>query len=241
MINHKKGKMLDVKKIIFLIVFFSTFQSCYSQRSITGKYQREDVVSTMAETGSKYIFDKNNNFTQTNFYHLGYKELFEGKYKLEKSILTLYYIPKIKTRKDYRFVNKKKITKNNSSNTYLFAQIKLTNKDLRKDDIELLIYDKNDKLLMGFSNDENGEFPFLSLYDSKIGYFLFSSLVYQEVKIPASELYGSTTEVNILLNKTLIKQSQKNDTIKYLIKSFSKKKVELKNRITNEKVILTKQ
>lgn len=210
---------------------FSIFS--FSQTKIVGEFIRIDD-----SIGSNYTFDKNN-FAQTNFYHLGYKELFEGIYKIEKSILTLYYIPKIKTKKDYSFVKKKKVTKNN--NAYLFTKIKLTNKDLRNGDIELLIYDKNDKILMGFSNDENGEFPFLSLFDSKIGYFLFSSLVYQEVKIPASELFGYTTEVNILLNKTLIKNSQKNDTIKYLIKSFSKKKIELVNSKTNEKVILFKQ
>ena len=40
-------------------------------------------------------------------------------------------------------MKKKKVTKNN--NAYLFTKIKLTNKDLRNGDIELLIYDKNDK------------------------------------------------------------------------------------------------
>ncbi|MDG2072999.1 MAG: hypothetical protein P8J28_00175 [Polaribacter sp.] len=119
--------------------------------------------------------------------------------------------------------------------------MKLTNKKLREGEIELLVYDKKGKLLMGFSSNKNGEFPFLSLYDTKIGCFIFSSLVYQEVKIPAEELFGYLSEIDVLLEKTLTKYSQRNDTVKYLINSINNNKLELKNIKTKEKIILIKE
>lgn len=232
--------MQVVKKVLILIVFIGIFQSCFSQKKLAGNYIRKDIALMVKDIGSSYSFNRYNSFTQTDFLHLESQLILKGNYKLKKDTLTLYYIPNIKKEKDYKFIKKKKVEKNNYKD-YLFSKIKLTNKGLRKADVELLIYDKKGKLLMGFSSNENGEFPYLSLFDTKIGYFIFSSLLYQEVKIPSSELFGFSSEVHIKLKKNLIEYSQKKDTINYLIKSFTKKKIELENIKTKEKVILLKQ
>ena len=153
--------------------------------------------------------------------------------------LILYYKPSNQINKNYQFLKRKQLAED-ENNDYLFVKINLANKNLRKSEVELLIHDSDGKLLMGFSSDENGEFPFLSLFDSKIGYFIFSSLDYQELKIPAKELFGYHSEIMVTLDKSLTKYSQRNDTITYLITSFEKNKLELKNIKTEEEVILMK-
>lgn len=238
--KHKKDKMQVVKKVLILIAVVNIFQSCFSQGKLDGKYMRKDAALIAQDIGSSYLFNEDNKFSQTNFLHLESQEVFNGSYKLIKDTLFLFYKPKLRKELGYEFIEKKKLKEKNSTN-YLLSKIKIINKEIRKSDVEMLIYDNQGKLLMGFTSDENGEYPYLSLYDTKIEYFMFSSLVYQEVKIPATELFGYSSEVHVLLEKTLINRSQRNDTIKYLIKSFNKRKIELKNIKTKEKVILYKQ
>jgi hypothetical protein len=232
--------MLVVKKTIMLLVVVSILQNCYSQRNIIGKYNRIKTESFSEDIGTSYDFRRDGSFTQTNFLHLNSKFVFNGNYRLKKDSLILYYKPNIRTEKGYKFIKKKKLKEENST-SYLFSKIKIINRNLRKSEVEMLIYDKNGKLLMGFSCDENGEFPYLNLFDTKIEYFIFSSLLFQELRIPANELFGFTTEIHILLKKNLIRYSQKKDTIKYFVKSFNKKKIELKNVRTKEKVTIVKQ
>ena len=200
---------------------------------------RKDGSLAVQDIGSMYSFNLNNTFFQTNFLHLGYKEVFEGNYRISKDTLLLFYIPIQKKERDYKFIQKNKIEEN-TGKVYLFLKIKLMNEEIRKSGVEMLVYDKKGKMLMGFSSDENGEYPFLSLFDSKIGYFLFSSLDYQEVKIPASELFGYSSEIHIQLKKSFIINGKRNDTIKYLVSSFGKRKIELRNIKTKEKVVLFK-
>ncbi|MDG1528001.1 MAG: hypothetical protein P8I51_00285 [Polaribacter sp.] len=239
-LNHKKEKMQVVKKILIIIIFANIFQSCFSQKKLIGKYIRDDASLSLQDIGSKYLFNADKTFIQTDFFHLEKKEIFEGTYKLNKDFLILHYKPRIQQNNNYKFIKKRKISEEKNNN-YLFTKMKLTNKKLREGEIELLVYDKKGKLLMGFSSNKNGEFPFLSLYDTKIGCFIFSSLVYQEVKIPAEELFGYLSEIDVLLEKTLTKYSQRNDTVKYLINSINNNKLELKNIKTKEKIILIKE
>jgi hypothetical protein len=222
------------KKIVFLLVLINSFQNCFSQEKLAGNYIREGF-----EIGSHYLFNEDASFTQTKYLHLESQFVSTGTYKLVKDTLYLFYKPKLQKEKRYTFIKKRKIEAKKDK-VYLFSKIKLIHKNRSTSGVSLLIYDKNRKALMGFDSDKNGEYPYLSLFDSKIGYFLFTSLHFQEVNIPASELFGYSSEVHINLNDSKIEYSQKRGAIKYLIKSFDKKKIELKNTKTKEKVILYK-
>ena len=221
-------------KLLIAIILFSSF-SCFSQEKLKGNYIREGF-----ETGSHYLFNEDASFTQTKYLHLESQLVSTGTYKLVKDTLFLFYKPKLQKEKRYTFIKKRKIEANKDK-VYLFSKIKLIHETQSVAGVELLIYDNDGKLLMGFGSDKNGEYPYLNLYNPKIGHFLFSSLHFQEVKIPANELFGYSSEVHINLNDSKIEYSQKRDTIKYLIKSFDKKKLKLKNSKTKEQVILYKQ
>lgn len=234
--KHKKDKMQVVsKKVILILILINSFQSSFSQGKLEGNYIRE-----VFDIGSHYLFNEDASFTQTKYLHLESQFVSTGTYKLVKDTLFLFYKPKLQKEKRYTFIKKRKIEANKDK-VYLFSKIKLIHKTQSVVGVELLIYDNEGKLLMGFGSDKNGEYPYLSLYDPKIGYFIFSSLHFQEVKIPANELFGFSSEVHIHLNESRIEYSQKTETITYFIKSFDKKKIELKNSKTKERVILYKQ
>ena len=228
-----------IKKTALIIVFAAIFHSGFSQKNILGEFIREDASMVVQDIGTKFVFNLDSTFIQTDYFHLGHKKVFTGKFLLNKEQLILYYKPSNQINKNYQFLKRKQLAED-ENNDYLFVKINLANKNLRKSEVELLIHDNEGKLLMGFSSDENGEFPFLSLFDSKIEYFIFSSLDYQELKIPAKELFGYHSKIMVTLDKSLTKYSQRNDTINYLITSFEKNKVELKNIKTEEEVILMK-
>lgn len=233
--KHKKEQMQVVKKLIFLLIFINSFQSCFSQERLAGNYIKKDLDSEPS-----YSFREDANFIQTSYLHLEAQLVFNGTYKLVKDTLYLHYKPKLKKNKSYKFVKKRKIEAAKNK-VYLLSKIRLINKNQSASGVSLLIYDKKGELLMGFDSDKKGEYPYLSLYDSKIGHFVFSSLDFQEVKIPASELFGYSSEVDVYLNNSKIEYSQKEGTIKYLVKSHDKEKIKLKNIKTKERVVLYKQ
>jgi len=240
MITQKKVKMQAIKKVVLLLVFMTSFQNCFSQEKLLGNFISKDAALSVNGIGSFYSFNSDGSFTQTNYLHLESQLVFNGTYKLVKDMLYLFYKPKLQKEKEYKFIKKSKIEATKDK-VYLFSKIKLRHKKRSTVGVSLLIYDINGKALMGFDSDKNGEYPYLSLFDSKIGSFVFSSLHFQEVKIPASELFGFSSELHINLNDSKIEYSQKSDTITYVIKSFDKKKIELNNSTTKERVILYKQ
>ncbi|CAM4063437.1 hypothetical protein GILI108418_02380 [Gillisia limnaea] len=108
--------------------------------------------------------------------------------------------------------------------------------------MNLLVQNKEKKIVTGFISNDDGEFPQLSIYDHYIQYLTFSWIGSREISIPADSLFGYRTEIEVHLKESAVTYYNPDMKIYYLITRRSRDRLELKSLVGKQEqsIILRK-
>lgn len=216
--------MQGVKKII-LINLLLFFGSTLSSQEVIGSYKLMDHELAIADVGVTYNFRKNGTFEHIVHEHLEGKSISGGNYHLTGDTLTLEY-QELGTNIQGE-VKIKKREKLNSSDI-LSSRIKVFNSEgTAQPGVNLLMLNKEKKLVTGFSSNGKGEFLPISVYDNYIQFLTFSFLAHNEISIHTDTLFGYMTEIEVYLKDSSPTFINAEKTIKFLIKSSTSESMEL--------------
>lgn len=211
---HKK-ELMQVVKNITLFSIFLLFNYAMNSQNIVGSYYLIDQTVVAGDLGSTLIFEMDGTFKRVAFEHLGEKSIAGGYYRVEGDTLFLEYKPQgINFQSEIKLIDKKDL----NDPGILFAEIKVFNSNGDpQPGVNLLIQNKEKKLVTGFSSNKEGNFPPLSMYDNYIQYFIISWIGHREVTIPAESLFGYSTNIEVHLKDSTVTYDNSDKIIKLII------------------------
>ena len=164
--------------------------------------------------------------------HLGYKKKYKGTYVINSDTLILNYTAYNLALPKYKIINSQPIEGPLGSDEKkiveaFFTKIRVVNEEGKPlVAVNLILRNEKKEVIMGFSSNEKGQFPELSINDRYIADLVFSFLGFQDEVIKTEVLYGKITEIVLTLHQG-IELSAHEGKEKYLIKSKSLNRIVL--------------
>lgn len=229
--HHKKEKMQVVRTILFSLVVLMLHFSCVGQKQITGTFERTASIATKGR-GVVYFFNDRYDFEKMEFMHLGYKKKYKGTYAINSDTLILNYKPYNLELPKYEIINSQPIEGPLGSNEKKVVEAFLTKIRVVNEEgkplvgVNLILRNEKKEVIMGFSSNEKGQFPELSINDRYIADLVFSFLGFQDEVIKTEVLYGTITEIVLNLYQG-IEYSSFGGTEEYVILDYSLNRIVL--------------
>lgn len=220
--------------------------NCKSQEKITGHFIRTDGFMMVAEIGVSYDFDVNNRFSRVTYLHLMTKSVSQGRYSINGDTLRLFFEP-IDTLKPEAIVNSRQPIEHITSKVKgelpkLLAKINVVNKEFEPlPGVNMILYELNRKFYTGYVSDSGGNYPSINLISGNVHEFHFSFIGFQELKIPADDLYGYQTDLTVVLTSSALVYEQNEFVQKFLINEISYDKIDMTSLKNQQHVILERE
>lgn len=214
----KMERMQVVKKYISLLFIFFCFIEGKGQ-TIEGDFKVINSSISVKDIGITYSFKPNGIFRQTFYEHLNKKTISGGNFRTKGDTLILDYKPlKQDMAKNIVYIKKQKL----KDSTRFFSSIQILNsKGNPQAGVNLLIKNKNEEIVLGFSSNTEGEYPTMSIYDSYIQYLTFSFLGHKEVTINTDSLFGLDSKINVQLEANAVSYTDTIKSVRFLFKKIS--------------------
>ena len=210
-----KLKMVRMQVVKILISIFFIFLSVEGKgQTIHGDFKVTNISTSVQDIGIIYSFVPNEVFRKTTYKHLN-KTVSGGNFSIEGDTLILDYKPlERKSTEDLVYIRKDKLV----DSTRFFSKIQILNsKGTPQAGVNLLIKNQEGDVVMGFSSNNQGAFPVLSVFDKYIQYLTFSFLGHQEVTLNTDSLFGLDTKIRFQLKSNSVTYTNTAKSEKYLI------------------------
>lgn len=83
--------------------------------------------------------------------------------------------------------------------------------------VNLLLHNKDKKIVTGFSSDEEGKYPPVSIQDPYIKFLTFSYLSHKEFSISTDSLFGYSTKIEVQLKDSNETFNNPDKIVKFII------------------------
>lgn len=237
--NHKKAKMQVVKYCI--IIIFTLFYQSSAAQGLQGTFYGDD--------GLIYNFNEDTFKTVTRY--VGFhseKEVAKGSYSIAENTLFLNYEPIINHPKPtFKFIEKEPIYNRAKEDTLSkdalisvhFKIVGGNNEPIVPQPI-VQLRNKENQAIQGFSADTLGHLSEIFIFGPFKGYFYFTSLANEELKIWADTLSGYKSIVKVMLPERTT-YSIHDGTKKYLIEERTEDRIVLQSLEDNKKIVLERK
>lgn len=211
----KKGQMQVARIIIFMVFTLFVFNKSNGQ-IISGEFKVIDNLSSVKEIGITYNFKPNGIFRHVIHEHMNKKTISGGNFKTKGDTLILDYKPlKKKILAGLSYLKKKDLQDSNR----FFSNIQVVNsKGNPQAGVNLLIKNRDENIVIGFSSNNQGKYPTLSIYDSYIQYLTFSFLGHREITINADSLFGLETKLRVQLQDDSVIWADTKKSVRFVFK-----------------------
>jgi hypothetical protein len=217
--THKlKMERMQVVKIHILLLFIFFCIEGKGQ-TIKGDFKLINSSTSVEDIGIMYSFEPNGIFRKIIYEHLNKRTISGGNYRIKEDTLILDYKSlKQDSAKNLVYIKKEKL----KDSTRFFSNIQILNsKGNPQAGVNLLIKNKDEVIVMGFSSNNEGEYPTLSIYDSYIQYLTFSFLGHQEISINTDSLFGLNTKIRVQLESSSVSYTNTTKSLRYLFKQHN--------------------